>query len=86
MYDIIHKSTYNVSGQLVGYIKTDKAGYGLTEVVHTYHPNGRVASSMETDIGFRYFWFCQNKGLPFNGLTVGKVLNGEVDHLLTYPV
>ena len=86
MFDIIHTAKYNVNGQLVSYIKSDRAGYGLTEVVRTYHPNGRVASSMETDLGFRYFWYCQNRNLPFGGLTVGKVLSGEVDHLLTFAV
>ena len=86
MYDIIHKSTYNVNGQLVSYIKSDKAGYGLTEVVHTYHPNGMVASSTETDLGYRYFWFCQNRNLPFGGLNIQKVLNGEANEVLTYAV
>ena len=86
MYDIIHKSTYNVNGQLVSYIKTDRRGFGLTEVVKTYHPNGMVASTTETDLGYRYFWYCQNNNIPQVPFRVEDVLKGQYNNLLTYTV
>ena len=86
MYEVIYNPKYNVNGQLVSYIKSDKAKLGLTEVVKTYHPNGRIASSTEIDIGYRYFWFCQNRNLRFDGINIDKVMTGQYNHLLTYPV
>ena len=86
MYEVIYNAKYNVDGQLVSYIKTDKAKVGLTEVVHTYHSNGMKASSTEIDIGFRYFWYCQNRNIPFNGINIDKVMTGQYNEVLTYPV
>ena len=84
MYDIIHKSTYNVNGQLVSYIKTDRYGYKPTEVTLQYQPNGQYWTE-SVDLGYRYFWDCQNRKVPHGSFRIEDILQGMYNHLLTYP-
>ncbi len=85
MYDIIHKSTYNVNGQLVSYIKTDRRGYSPTEVNLRHQPNGEYWTE-SVDLGYRYFWYCQNHKVPQGPFRIEDILSGMYNHLLTYSV
>lgn len=85
MYDIIHSAKYNVNGQLVSYIKTDRYGYSPTEVTLRYQPNGQYWTE-SVDLGYRYFWDCRNKKVPQGSFRIEDILQGMYNHLLTYPV
>jgi hypothetical protein len=85
MYDIIHSAKYNVNGQLVSYIKTDRRGYGPTEVNLRYQPNGQYWTET-IDLGYRYFWYCQNNKVPQGPFRIEDILRGMYNHLLTYSV
>jgi hypothetical protein len=85
MYDIIHKSTYNVNGQLVGYIKTDRCGYSPTEVTLRHQPNGEYWTE-SVDLGYRYFWDRRGKGREVGAFRIQDIMKGMYNDLLTYPV
>ena len=86
MFDVIHHVTLNENGQTVRYIKTDRRGWGPTEVVLTYNQQGQVSGSTHIDLGYQHFWYCLRNNIPQVPFTIEDVVTGKHDHLLTSPV